>query len=44
LGAVDALKKDAEGRTQVMLRNCNDDELFVSRRHVADVKRRLKKG
>lgn len=42
--AVDALKKDEEGRTQVMLRNCRDDDLFVSRRHVADVKRRLKKG
>jgi len=44
LRAVDALKKDEEGRTQVMLRNCNDDDLFVSRRHIANVKRRLKKG
>lgn len=44
LGAVDSLKKDGEGRTQVMLRNCDDDDLFVSRRHVANVKRRLKKG
>lgn len=44
LRAVDALKKDEEGRTQVMLRNCNDDGLFVSRRHIANVKRRLKKG
>ena len=44
LGAVDVLKKDAEGRTQVMLRNGGGDDLFVSRRHVADVKRRLKKG
>jgi two-component system response regulator AlgR len=44
LKAVDALKKDDEGRTQVMLRDCTDDDLFVSRRHVADVKRRLKKG
>jgi len=42
--SIDALKKDEEGRTQVMLRNCDDDDLFVSRRHVADVKRRLKKG
>jgi two-component system response regulator AlgR len=42
--AVDALKKDDEGRTQVMLRNCDDDSLFVSRRHIAEVKRRLKKG
>ncbi len=44
LSAVDALKKDEEGRTQVMLRNCDDDDLIVSRRHVANVKRRLKKG
>lgn len=43
LGAVDGLKKDEEGRTQVMLRNSGDD-LFVSRRHIANVKRRLKKG
>ena len=44
LNAVDALKKDEEGRTQVILRNCESEELYVSRRHVADVKRRLKKG
>ncbi len=44
LNAVDGLKKDEEGRTQVMLRDCDDDDLFVSRRHVADVKRRLKQG
>lgn len=43
--AIDALKKDDEGRTRVMLRDCADaDELVVSRRHIADVKRRLKKG
>jgi two-component system response regulator AlgR len=42
--AVDALKKDEEGRTQVILRNCESEALYVSRRHVADVKRRLKKG
>ncbi len=42
--AVDALKKDEEGRTQVMLRNCDSDDLVVSRRHIADVRRRLKKG
>jgi len=42
--AVDSLKKDDEGRTQVMLRNRDDDDLFVSRRHVADVRRRLTKG
>lgn len=44
LKAVDALKKDDEGRTQVILRNCDDDDLFVSRRHITNVKRRLKKG
>jgi len=44
LKALDALKKDEEGRTQVILRSCDDDDLFVSRRHIADVKRRLKKG
>ena len=45
VGAIDALKKDEDGRTRVMLRDgVNDDELIVSRRHVADVKRRLKKG
>jgi len=44
LQAVDALKRDEEGRTQVMLRYCEDDDLIVSRRHIADVKRRLKKG
>jgi len=44
LKALDALKKDEEGRTQVILRNCDDDDLFVSRRHIANVKRRLKKG
>ncbi|MGI9262274.1 MAG: LytR/AlgR family response regulator transcription factor [Woeseiaceae bacterium] len=43
--AIDALKKDEEGRTRVMLRvDTGDDELTVSRRHVANVKRRLKKG
>jgi two-component system response regulator AlgR len=44
LQAVDTLKRDEEGRTQVMLRDCEDDDLVVSRRHLADVKRRLKKG
>lgn len=44
LKAVDALKRDEEGRTQVMLRHCEGDDLFVSRRHAANVKRRLKKG
>ena len=45
VGAIDTLKRDEDGRTRVMLRDgANDDELIVSRRHVADVKRRLKKG
>ncbi|MFQ5610396.1 MAG: LytR/AlgR family response regulator transcription factor, partial [Woeseiaceae bacterium] len=45
VGTIDALKKVEDGRTQVMLRvDTGDDELTVSRRHVADVKRRLKKG
>jgi two-component system response regulator AlgR len=42
--AIEGLKKDEQGRTQVMLRHCDDDDILVSRRHVADVKRRLKKG
>jgi two-component system response regulator AlgR len=45
VAAIDTLKKDDDGRTRVMLRDSADDEeLIVSRRHVADVKRRLKKG
>ena len=45
LDAIDTLKRDDDGRTRVILRDCeNDDDLVVSRRHVADVKRRLKKG
>lgn len=45
LDAIDALKKDDDGRTRVILRDSEaDDDLVVSRRHVADVKRRLKKG
>jgi len=45
LEAVDALKKTEDGRTRVMLRGVDSaDDLIVSRRHVANVKRRLKKG
>lgn len=45
LRAVDALRKTEDGRTQIMLRDIEAaDELFVSRRHVADVKCRLKRG
>ena len=45
ISAIDALKKDDDGRTRVILRGgAALDDLVVSRRHVADVKRRLKKG
>lgn len=45
LAAVDVLKKDDDGRTRVKLGKLADhEELVVSRRHLADVKRRLKKG
>ncbi len=45
LSAIQSLKKTEDGRTQVMLRDVTtDDELIVSRRHIANVKRRLKKG
>ena len=42
---IEALKNDEDGRTRVILRaGTGDDDLFVSRRHVANVKRRLKQG
>ncbi len=45
VNAIESLKKDEDGRTRVILRvDTGDDELIVSRRHLADVKRRLKKG
>ena len=45
ISTIDSLKKDADGRTRVILRNYDpEDDLIVSRRHVAEVKRRLKKG
>ena len=45
LQAIDALKKDEEGKTRVMLRDGDFEEpLVVSRRHLTEVKRRLKKG
>lgn len=45
VAAIDSLKRDDDGRTRVILRAGNaDDDLVVSRRHVADVKRRLRKG
>lgn len=42
---IDALKKTGDGQTLVTLRDgsrCEDDGLIISRRHVADVRRRLK--
>lgn len=47
LSAIESLRKTDDGRTQVMLRggSTDDDEgLMVSRRHLTNVKRRLKKG
>lgn len=45
VAAVDSLKKTEDGRTEVLLRDAQHcEELIVSRRHVAEVKRRLKKG
>lgn len=45
VNAIDTLKKEEDGRTRVILRDCDtDDDLIVSRRHVANVKRRLKQG
>ena len=41
---IDSLKKNATGHTQVVLRRAADadEDLIISRRHLADVKRRLK--
>jgi len=45
VAAIETLKKEDDGRTRVILRDVEtDDDLVVSRRHAADVKRRLKKG
>lgn len=48
---IDKLEKTADGKTQVVLRNTTqdednalDDELVISRRHLATVRRRLKGG
>jgi two-component system response regulator AlgR len=43
---IDRLEKTAEGTTRVVLRNAQDysDDLTISRRHLADVRRRLRKG
>ena len=45
VGQIDALKKTADGQTLVTLRDGSQDEdnvLTISRRHVADVRRRIK--
>ncbi|MFQ5983489.1 MAG: LytTR family transcriptional regulator DNA-binding domain-containing protein [Woeseiaceae bacterium] len=42
---IDALKKTSEGHTLVTLRNGSQDEhdaLIISRRHLADVRRRIR--
>lgn len=48
---IDKLEKSADGKTHVLLRkgpqdddNAPDDELVISRRHLANVRRRLKGG
>lgn len=43
---IDRLEKTADGKHHIVLRNPtqNDDELLISRRHLADVRRRLKGG
>lgn len=47
LAAIESLQKSEDGRTQVVLRGggtTDDEGLMVSRRHLTNVKRRLKKG
>lgn len=46
LASIDRMERDAEGRALVVLRDSQDDDkaLIISRRHVADVKRRLQQG
>lgn len=47
LAQIDRLEKTADGKTQVVLRGepfDGDDALTISRRHLADVRRRLKGG
>lgn len=41
---IERLEKTTDGKTQVVLRNEQDDELVVSRRHLAEVRRRLKQA
>jgi two-component system response regulator AlgR len=47
VASIDSLRKTADGRMQVVLRDGGTDDvegLIVSRRHQTNVKRRLKKG
>ena len=46
LAEIDRMERDAEGRSRVVLRDSQDGDkaLIISRRHVADVKRRLQQG
>ena len=45
IDAIDALRKNENGYTEVVLRKpCDDSPLIVSRRHLTEVKRRLRKG
>lgn len=41
---IERLEKTADGKTQVVLRDGHDDELLISRRHLAEVRRRLKQA
>jgi len=41
---IDKLEKTADGRTRIVLRDGASDDLLVSRRHLATVRRRLKGG
>jgi two-component system response regulator AlgR len=44
---IDGIERNAEGRNRIVLRNgsqVDDKELIISRRHVAEVKRRLKEA
>jgi two-component system response regulator AlgR len=47
VSSIESLRKTEDGRSQVVLRGGvteDDEELIVSRRHLTNVKRRLKKG
>lgn len=47
VSCIESLKKEGDGRTRVVLRDPerrDADELFISRRHLANVKQRIKKG